>query len=73
MQVKIRKIGNSLGIIIPEKVLHQMNVDEGDVVNIIDSDKGVLLTPFDQDFVDVQKYYKLFSKKYRNALNALAK
>ena len=73
MQARIRKIGNSLGIIIPEKVLSQMNIDEGDVVNIIDSDKGVLITPFDQDFEDIQKSYKAFSKKYRNALSALAK
>lgn len=38
--VKIRKIGNSLGILIPKEVQESLNVTEGDVLDLVKTKKG---------------------------------
>ena len=41
--VKIRKIGNSLGLLIPKEVQKELNVFEGDLLDLIGVGKGELL------------------------------
>ncbi|MDP2848194.1 MAG: AbrB/MazE/SpoVT family DNA-binding domain-containing protein [Humidesulfovibrio sp.] len=49
--VKIRKIGNSLGVVIPKEVLARMKVAEGETVYFTETgDGGVRLTPLDESF-----------------------
>ena len=33
-KAKLRKIGNSVGIIIPNDILHDIGVDKGDTINV---------------------------------------
>ena len=37
MEAKIIPIGNSLGIVLPKETLEQMNLHEGDIVEIVKS------------------------------------
>jgi putative addiction module antidote len=71
--VKLRKIGNSLGVILPKEVADQMRVSEGDTLHIIPDTDGARLTPFDPDFEAAMRAFGRTRKKYRNALRALAK
>ena len=71
--VKLRKIGNSLGVILPKEVAEQMRVSEGDTLHIIPDSDGARLTPFDPNFDAAMKAFARTKKKYRNALRALAK
>jgi len=49
--VKIRKIGNSLGVVIPKEVLARMKVGEGETLYFTDAlDGSVRLTPVDEEF-----------------------
>ncbi len=49
--VKLRKIGNSLGVVIPKEVLARMKVAEGETLYFTDApDGGVRLTPLDESF-----------------------
>ena len=73
MTVKLRKIGNSLGIILPKEIADQMRVSEGDTLHIIPDVDGARLTPFDPDFESAMKAFGRTRKKFRNALRALAK
>jgi putative addiction module antidote len=73
MTVKLRKIGNSLGVILPKEVADQMRVSEGDMLHIIPDADGARLTPFDPDFESAMTAFGRTRKKYRNALRALAK
>ena len=72
-KLKIRKIGNSMGLILPKEVVEQLRVGEDDTVHyVVDSD-GLHVTPFDPDFDAAMKAFERTRRKYRNALRALAK
>jgi putative addiction module antidote len=44
-QLKIRKIGNSLWVTIPQQVLKKLNVSEEDSVFVTETPEGVQITP----------------------------
>ena len=71
--LKLRKIGGSVGVIIPKEELKRMNVNEGDELYGIADERGLYLTPLDPDFARKVKAYERTRKRYRNALNELAK
>lgn len=72
-KLKIRKIGNSMGLILPKEVVDQLRVGEDDTVHyVVDSD-GLHVTPFDPDFDAAMEAFEQTRRKYRNALRALAK
>ena len=72
-KLKIRKIGNSMGLILPKEVVEQLRVGEDDTVPyVVDSD-GLHVTPFDPDFDAAMEAFEKTRRKYRNALRALAK
>jgi len=72
-KLKIRKIGNSMGLILPKEVVEQLHVGEDDTVHyVVDSD-GLHVTPYDPDFDSAMEAFEQTRRKYRNALRALAK
>jgi putative addiction module antidote len=71
--LKIQKIGDSLGITLPEEVLQQLNVGEGDKVFLTETSDGVQITVCNPEFEKAMKAYRKVSQKYKNALRELAK
>lgn len=71
--IKLRKIGNSLGLILPKELTEQMRVGEGDTLHVIADADGARLTPYDPGFEAAMKAYFRTRKKFRNALRVLAK
>jgi len=72
-KLKIRKIGNSVGLILPKEVVEHLRVGEDDTVHyVVDSD-GLHVTPYDPEFDAAMKAFERTRRKYRNALRALAK
>ncbi|PJZ24885.1 AbrB/MazE/SpoVT family DNA-binding domain-containing protein [Leptospira hartskeerlii] len=69
----IRAIGNSAGATIPKVLLEKYNFHEGDTVFLLETEAGILLSPYDPDFEEAMEIYQEGSKKYRNALRELAK
>ena len=53
MKTKLRKIGNSLGIILPKEALHVLQVKEGDTLCIIEAMK--ILNQIEADGAGVVK------------------
>ncbi len=47
--LKIRKIGNSLGVILPKDVLELLDVEEGDTLSFARSAHGVMVSVDDAD------------------------
>jgi putative addiction module antidote len=43
MEVKIRKIGNSLGIILPSDIIRLMSLKEGDSINMEGKENEILI------------------------------
>ena len=72
-KLKIRKIGNSVGLILPKEVVEQLRVGEDDTVHYVVDADGLHVTPFDPDFDAAMEAFERTRRKYRNALRALAK
>lgn len=72
--LKVRKVGNSLGVILPREVAAAMDVEEGDEVLVAEVARGRLsLCRVDDDFAAEIKAAEKIMDRYRNALAELAK
>ena len=71
--LKLRAIGNSVGVILPKEVLARLNVTEGDTVYAVDTPDGVRLTVSNPEFEDQMEVAKRMMKRWRNVLRELAK
>ena len=72
--LKIRPIGNSLGVVLPKEVLTRLNVTEGDSLFLTQApDSTMRITPFDPAFETQMEAAKSGMRKYRNTLKELAK
>ena len=71
--MKLRKIGGSLGVIIPKDELARMRVKEGDELFGVSCDGGLQIQPFDPSFERKLKAFEHTRKRYRNSLRELAK
>lgn len=69
----IRSIGNSQGATIPKAMLERLHLQPGDRVHLIETDSGILISPYDPDFDQAMQVYEKGARKYRNALKELAK
>jgi putative addiction module antidote len=72
MQIKLRKVGNSIGTSFPKEVLDRLGLAEGDIMNLVVTDDGIKLTAHDPNFDKVMAAYKSGAAKYRNAMRELA-
>ncbi len=73
-KTKIRKIGNSLGIVLPKEALQAMKVEEGATLYITEApDCSVQVTPQQPGFAEKSEIAEDLMKRYRNALQELAK
>jgi putative addiction module antidote len=74
MELKLRKIGNSLGVVLPKEVVHRLRAGEGDRLFLIESPGGTYqITPFDPSFEKKLKKAEEIIGRYRNTLHVLAK
>ncbi|MGH7639002.1 MAG: AbrB/MazE/SpoVT family DNA-binding domain-containing protein [Gemmatimonadaceae bacterium] len=69
----LKKIGGSAAIVLPKSMLERFHLRPGDDVAVLETDKGLLVTPFDPDFEEAMRHYARTARKYRNALRQLAK
>jgi len=72
-QTSIRAIGNSAGTTIPKAMLERYRLAEGDTIHLVETDEGILITPFDPEFAEAMEIYAEGAKRYRNAMRELAK
>ena len=71
--LKLRKVGSSVGVIIPKEILDKLHLTEGDQVYASADNNGLQLTPYDPDFDAAMEAFSRTRRKYRNALRKLAK
>lgn len=71
--LKIRKIGNSLGVVLPKDLLATLRVGEGDELHVVETPDGVELRVYDPEFEQQLEAGRSVAKRYRNALRELAK
>lgn len=71
--LRIRKIGNSLGVVLPKEMLAKLRVSEGDDLHIVETPDGLELRPYDPELERQLEAGRAIAKRYRNALRELAK
>ena len=72
--LKVRKIGNSLGIVLPKEALSRLKVTEGGTVYMTDSKNGAFrLTALNEKFPDQMKEAERIMREDRDVLHELAK
>lgn len=72
-KLKLTKIGNSVGVVLPKEMLAQLKIEAGDVIFATDSSDGFLLTPYDAELEVQLLAGRAFIKEYRETFKALAK
>ena len=70
--LKVRKIGNSLGVVLPKDVLAKLRVSEGDELTVSETAEGVALQAADEDTAELMKLAEDIMAKRRRVLKALA-
>ncbi|CAN7554178.1 AbrB/MazE/SpoVT family DNA-binding domain-containing protein [Pararhizobium sp. LjRoot238] len=73
MNVTIRKIGNSEGVIIPKEVLDRLGLKTGDELSLQEVDNGMQLVVQQADLAEQVRAARAGMEKYRVALRELAK
>ncbi len=74
IELKLRKIGNSLGVVLPKEALARLNADEGDTLVLTEAPDGSFrVTPDKGDFAHQMAVADEIANRYRNALRELAK
>lgn len=73
MEAKIRKVGNSLGIILPKQLIDDLHLKSGDKLNIEQSESGIELRAVNKEFEEWAEAYRQANIDYRDVLKELAK
>ena len=72
MEAKIRKIGNSLGVILPKQLIDKLHLKSGDKVSIERKRGNLELRPVDPEFEEWAEAYRQVNTDYKDVLKALA-
>ena len=73
LELKIRKVGNSLGIVLPKEALAHLAVREGDTLTLTEAQDGVRISAANPEFSKTMAVFESLNRRYRNTLRELAK
>jgi putative addiction module antidote len=73
VELKVRKFGNSLGVVLPKEVIKRLHAGDGQPLFLIEAPDGYRLTPYDPSFEKKMAKADEILSRYRNTLHVLAK
>jgi putative addiction module antidote len=73
MELKIKKIGNSAGVILPKELLARLRVEQGDSLYVTEAPDGIRLTAANPDFAETMHIAERIMREDRDILRELAK
>src|SRR6266568_3499332 len=74
LELKVRKFGNSLGVVLPKEVVNRLQTGDGEPLFLIEAPEGgYKLTPYDPNFQKKMAKADDIINRYRNTLHVLAK
>jgi putative addiction module antidote len=72
--LKVRRVGNSLGLVLPKEVVGRLRTAEGEDIFLVEGPNNTYrLTPFDPDFEKKMSKAEEIMTRYRNTLHVLSK
>jgi putative addiction module antidote len=73
LELKLRKIGNSFGVVLPKEAVTRLQAREGDRLFLVEAPGGAYqLTPYDPAFEQKMNRAEDIIARYRNTLHTLA-
>jgi putative addiction module antidote len=74
VELKVRRFGNSLGVVLPKSVIDRLNTGDGKPLFLIEAPDGSYrLTPYDPAFEKKMAVAEDIIKRYPNTLRVLSK
>ncbi len=73
LELKLRKIGNSVGIVLPKQALAHLKVGEGDTVCLTEATDGSVRMTANPAVAKQMEVVQGVMHRYRNTLRELAK
>ena len=74
VELKVRKFGNSLGVILPKEVISRLRTKDGEPLFLIEGPDGSYqMTPYDPAFERKLAKAEDIIGRYRNTLRVLAR
>ena len=72
--LQIRRIGNSVGLILPKELLARLKLGEGDKLHIVElPEREFKLSPYDAKHAKAMKIARRVMHEYKDTFRALAK
>ncbi|MCX8255387.1 AbrB family transcriptional regulator [Beijerinckiaceae bacterium RH AL1] len=72
--LQVRKIGNSLGFILPKEMLARLRLQEGDKLHVVEqTERGLKLSPYDPTHAKGLEIARQAFRDYAETFKALAK
>jgi putative addiction module antidote len=73
-RLQIKKIGNSVGLILPKELLARLKLKEGDRLYVVEqTERGIKLSPYDPKHAKAMEIARRSFRKYADTYKALAK
>jgi len=73
VKLKVRKFGNSLGVVLPKDVINRLHTEDGQSLFLMEAPDGSYrLTPYDPIFEQKMAKAEEIIGRYRNTLHVLA-
>ena len=72
--LQVRKIGNSIGVILPKELLARTNLQEGDKLHVIEqTERTIKLSPYDPKHAKAMAIARKAFRDYTDTFKELAK
>jgi putative addiction module antidote len=72
--LQIKKIGNSVGLILPKELLARFKLKEGDKLYVVEqTERGIKLSPYNPKHAKAMEIARRSFRKYADTYKALAK
>lgn len=71
--ITLRRVGGSIGTTLPKEMVDRLDLAAGDRVLAVETEQGILLTPYSEDLEADLAATRRAAKRYRPALRELSK
>ena len=71
--LKLTRIGNSVGVILPKDALAKLRLEKGQTVFLTETPDGYALTPYDPTLEEQIQAGREFMREFRDTFHQLAK
>jgi putative addiction module antidote len=74
VELKVRRFGNSLGVVLPKEVINRLQTKDGEALFLMEGPDGSYrLSPYDPTFEKKMEKAEDLISRYRNTLHVLSK